>query len=55
MLVVGVFGAVEQLIHGAAQGFHVHAGCPFVAADGGFFAGVEFDEVGAVAVVFFAE
>ena len=55
MFVGGMFGAVEQLVHGAAQGFHVYAGCPFVAADGGCFAGVEFDEVGAVAVVFFAE
>ena len=54
-LVEGVFGVVEQVVHGAAEGFHGNAGGPFVPGDDGLFAGGELKQVGPVAVGFFAE
>ena len=54
-LVGGVFGVVEQIVHGAAEGFHGNAGCPFMPGDDGLTFGCELDEVGAVAVGFFAK
>ena len=54
-LVGGVFGVVEQVVHGAAEGFHGNAGGPFMPGDDELFAGGELKQVGPVAVGFFAE